>query len=204
VAGNLASEVEDFEHGGAFADNTVEFEVFEELLLQRADAAALIVEGGNFVEGALQAGMIDRFGEEIGGAAANGLESVVQGVIGGHDDEVDAGIAAERAVKKLKGSRILHMNAGQDEAGASRADETQSFLGVASGDGLIAYVRNQRGERIALEGFVVKNARGERGVKSCDFYRFISCVSHDQGRGNKCAKRDAECFAEERQKCWQM
>jgi hypothetical protein len=41
-------------------------------------------------------------------------------------------------------------------------------------------------------------------VKSCDFYRFISCVSHDQGRGNKCAKRDAECFAEERQKCWQM
>src|SRR5208337_2707034 len=37
VTGNFASEIEDFEHGGAFADNTVEFEVFEELLLQRAD-----------------------------------------------------------------------------------------------------------------------------------------------------------------------
>ncbi len=140
VAGNFASEVEDFEHGGAFADDAVEFEVFEELLLQRADAAALIVQGGNFVEGALQAGMIDRFGEEIGGAATNGFESVVQGVFGGHDNDVDAGIAAERAVKKLKGIRILHMNAGQDEAGASRPDETQSFLRVARGKGLIAHV----------------------------------------------------------------
>jgi len=37
VAGNLASEVETSSMGGAFADNTVEFEVFEELLLQRAD-----------------------------------------------------------------------------------------------------------------------------------------------------------------------
>jgi len=148
--------------------------------------------------------MIDRFGEEIGGAAANGLESVVERVIGGHDNEVDAGIAAERTVQKLKGIRILHMNAGQDEARASRADEAQSFLGVAGGDGLIAHIRDQRGERVALEGFVVKNARRERGAKGCDFNRFISCVSHDEGRGNTCAKGDAECFAEERQKCWQM
>src|SRR5208337_5695797 len=44
VACHLASEVEDFEHGGALADNAVEFEVLEELLLQRTDAAALIVQ----------------------------------------------------------------------------------------------------------------------------------------------------------------
>ena len=140
VAGNFASEVENFEHGGAFADNTVEFEIFEELLLQRADSAPLIVEGGNLVEGALQAGMIDRFGEEISGATANGLEGVVEGVIGGHDNEVDAGIAAQRPVQKLKGIRIPHMNAGQYESGAPRADQAQSFLGVAGGDGLIAHV----------------------------------------------------------------
>ena len=145
VAGNLAREVEDFEHGGAFADNTVEFEVFEELFLQRADAAALIVKGGNLVEGALQTDVIDGFGKEIGGAAADGLESVVEGVIGGHDNEVDAGITAQRTVKKLKGVGILQVNAGQDKAGAARADEAQSFLGVAGGDGLIAHVRNKRG-----------------------------------------------------------
>ncbi len=53
VAGDFAGEVEDFEHGGTLADDAVEFEVFEELLFEGADAAALIVECGDFIKSAL-------------------------------------------------------------------------------------------------------------------------------------------------------
>ena len=44
VPRDLAGEVEDFKHGGAFADDAVEFEVLQELFFQGANAAALIVE----------------------------------------------------------------------------------------------------------------------------------------------------------------
>src|SRR5271157_33878 len=161
VAGNLAGKIEDFEHGRAFANDAVEFQVLQELLLQRADAAPLIVESRNIVEGALQAHMIHGFGQKVGGAAANGFQRVVQRVVGGHDNDVQAGIAAQRAVQKLKGLRILQMNAGQDQAAATGADKAESFLRIARGDGLIAEIGNQRGERIALEGFVVIDARGK-------------------------------------------
>lgn len=62
---HLAREIEDLEHRGAFADDAVEFQILEELLLQCANAAALVVERGDIVERALQAEMIDGFRKKI-------------------------------------------------------------------------------------------------------------------------------------------
>jgi len=78
------------------------------------------------------------------------------GVIAVMDDEVDAGIAAERG-KKLKEPNSAY------ECWPGRAERPERMRRRASSGSpvgwLIAYVRNQRGERIAPKGFVVKNAR---------------------------------------------
>ena len=73
VPRDLAGEVEDFKHHRAFADDAVEFEVLQELLFQGANAAALVVQVSHVVEGALQANVVDGFGQKIGGAAADSL-----------------------------------------------------------------------------------------------------------------------------------
>ena len=101
VAGDLAREIENFQHRRAFADDAVEFEIFEELLFEGADAAALVVQRGDIVERALQAVAVDGLGQEIGGAAADGFQRGVQRVLAGHHDDVQAGIGAQRAVEKV-------------------------------------------------------------------------------------------------------
>ena len=61
MASDFAGEVEDFEHGGAFANDAVKFEILEELFLEGANARTLIVE--IVLEGDLFAGDVVR-GEE--------------------------------------------------------------------------------------------------------------------------------------------
>jgi hypothetical protein len=73
VPRDFASKVEDLEHHRAFTDNAVEFEVLQKLFLQRATATPLVVQVRDIVERGLQADVIDRFGQKIGGAAADNL-----------------------------------------------------------------------------------------------------------------------------------
>jgi hypothetical protein len=70
---DFAGKIEDLEHHRAFADNAVEFEIFQKLCLQGVNATPLIVQVSNIVERTLQADVIEGFGQKMSGAAADGL-----------------------------------------------------------------------------------------------------------------------------------
>ena len=120
---HFAGEIEDFEHGRAFADDAVKFEVLEELLFQGANTAALVVERGDVIECAFEANLVDRPGKKIGGPAADGLESGFQGVFGGHQNHVNPGVAAESAGQEFVGIVGVQMNAGKDQAAAADTNQ---------------------------------------------------------------------------------
>ncbi len=159
VARNFAREIENFEHGGTFADDAVKFEILEELFLEGANAATLVVEGGDFVEGALEANVIDGLGKKIGGAAANSFESGVESVTRSHDQDVQARIATQGAIKEVVGVGRVEMDAGEDEATTAEANEAKSFLSITSGNGFIPHIGDYGIESVTLRGVVVKNAR---------------------------------------------
>lgn len=99
VPRDFAGKVEDFKHHRAFADDAVEFEIFQELFFQRTNATPLVVQVGDIIECALEANVIERFGQEIGGAAANSLQRSIKGVACRHHNEMQAGIATQSAVR---------------------------------------------------------------------------------------------------------
>lgn len=55
MAGHLAGEIENFQHGGALSNDAVKFQILKELLFQGPDAPALVVERRNVIECSLQA-----------------------------------------------------------------------------------------------------------------------------------------------------
>ncbi len=137
--------------------------------------------------------MVERLGEEVSGAAADGFESGLEGILRGHDDEVDAGVAAQGAIEEVKGIGIFKVQVGEDQAAAAHADKAESLFGVAGGDGIVAHVGDQGVESIALGRVAVEDAGSEGGVEGGDVYGFVSCVCHARHRGNRCAKREDEC-----------
>lgn len=132
--------------------------------------------------------MIDRPGKKIGCATADSFEGGVEGIATGHDHDMQAGATAEGAVEKRIGFGRIEMKACENEATTTEADESQSFLSVASGKRLVAHVGNNGGERFALGRIIVKDAGSEGGAKCCYFNGLISCVGHAGEEGKRCAK----------------
>ena len=197
VTGNFAGEVEDFQHGGTFPDDAVKLEIFEKLFLEGADTTALIVERSHIVKSALEAEMVERLGKKISGAAANGLEGGFQRVFSGHQDQVNAGIAAKRAGQEFVAIRGIEADAGKHEAAAAQTDQAECLFGIAGANGLIAHIGDERVERIALGGVVVENTRRQSAANGGDFNGFVRGVSHAMERGNRCAKGNEGCFESE-------
>ncbi len=144
MAGHFAREVKNLQHGGAFADNAVKFQVAQQLLFQRFYTAALIVERGGLIKRALQADAVHGLGQKIRGAAANGFERGFQRIFRGHHNDMHAWIAAQRAIEKLVAIHAGHVHVRENHAAAAHAHQLQRLFGIGGGNGVVAHAGNQR------------------------------------------------------------
>lgn len=175
---DLARKVKNLQHGGAFAHDAVKLKVLEQLLFERAHPPALILERRDFVQRALEAVAIDRFGQEVGGPASDGFERGVQRVLSGHHENVQARVGPECAVEKFV---PVDSGIGQQHAAASVAHTPQSFFGIRGHDGLVPELLHHRRQRLELRRIIVKNAGSQRARGRDDFRGFGVGVGHVRG-----------------------
>jgi hypothetical protein len=132
--------------------------------------------------------LIERLGKKIGGAAADGFESTFEGVLRGHENDVNAGVATQRAREKFVGIRHIEVNAGKHQAAAAEANQAQCFFGIAGAHGFVAHVHDERIQRVTFRGIVVKNAGRHGTAYGRSIGGFVSGVAHDERTGTGCAK----------------
>jgi|SRR3974377_2256663 len=138
--------------------------------------------------------MIDGLGKKICRAPADRFERSLKGVLGGHENEMDAGIATERAGEEFVGFLRFKMDAGENQAATPESNEAECLFGITGANRFIAHIGDERVERIALGGIVVENARRQGAADGGDFNGFVGGVGHAYDRGNKCAKGNERCF----------
>ena len=101
MAGHFARKIKNLEHRRALADDSVEFQVFQELLFEGFYASALVVERGDVVESALEATAVHGLRQEVERAPPDCLERRVERVFRSHDDHMEVWIAAQRAIEEV-------------------------------------------------------------------------------------------------------
>src|SRR5580700_7311521 len=69
-----------FDHRGASPDDSVKFQIGEQLLFEFANALSAAERIGNFVEGAFEPGLVDRLRQVIVRAVLDGFDRRIEGV----------------------------------------------------------------------------------------------------------------------------
>ncbi|MGB9468657.1 MAG: hypothetical protein WBQ59_04850 [Candidatus Acidiferrum sp.] len=107
---------------------------------------------------------------------------------------MDSRIASQCTRKKFVRIMRLQVDAGKHQPAAAHADEPESFLRIARGNGFISHIKDEGAERVALGRVIVKNAGRKGRAWGGDFDGFVGSGSHAKKTGNNCAKYDGECF----------
>ena len=123
-------EVEYFQHRRTFPDNSVEFEVAQQLFFEGSHAAALIVQRRGFFQRSRHSRAIDRFRQKVRCASPDGIQRGVQRVVTSHDDDVHAGIAPQRLIEKFVAVHARHVYVREDHAATTGSNQLQGLFRI--------------------------------------------------------------------------
>ncbi len=175
VARDLFRQVKNFKHCRTSPDDAVELEILEETILEIAYVRSLREQLSEIVECFRQAREIQRLRKVIVGAAFDGVDGSIHGVVASDEDDVDARVVLENFFEKCEPVHGRHFEVCDDGAAAAEADLLKRLLRVSRADGGEAELcETVRGE-IDEIGFVVKNADRKIFSSRTDDGFFFDC-----------------------------
>src|SRR5215472_5821616 len=131
VPGYLAGEIEDIQHGRALADDALKLRVEKELFFEAAHLRALREDGGQVVESLLKPPEVDRLGEEVVGAALDGVDGGLNGIKAGDQNHIDARIKLQCLLQEGEPIHGGHFQVAENHPASAGADLLQGFLRVS-------------------------------------------------------------------------
>jgi hypothetical protein len=150
-------------------------EVLEETVLEIAYVGSLREQLSEIVESLRQAREIQRLGKVIVGAALDGVDGRVHGVVASYEDDVDARVVLENFFEKCESVHGRHLEVCDDGTAAAEADLLKRRLRVNRANGGEAeFCETVRGQ-VDEVGFVVQNADRKIFSSHTDDRFFFEC-----------------------------
>ena len=181
MAGDFAGQLEDLEHGRTLADDPVKLRVVKELLFEIADLGPLREDGGQLVERFFQAREVDRLGDEVVGAALDGVDGGVHRIEAGDQNDVHAGIELQRFLQEGEPVHRGHFQIAQNHAATAGANFLQSLLRIGGAHhGKTGFVE-ALGDEVDLVVIIVEHTKRKMLTCCGDCCGCFKNRSHDAG-----------------------
>src|SRR5579863_833030 len=161
MARNFAGHVEHFEHGGAATDDSFEFEIGEQLIIEGANLRAARGDFGEFVERLDEALVVNRLAKEIVRAATDGFDSGVNRIEAGDEDDRHARINLQGLFQEGKTVHPGHFHVYQNHAAGANAYLAQSVFRARGAKGGKSEAREFGRSDFDQIWLVVQNADGQ-------------------------------------------
>ncbi len=96
------------------------------------------------VENALQPSEVDRFLDVVGGTRLDGLNGILHGRVGRHEDQLDVGILSLDVMQELDAAHARHADVGEDEVDRRGGECLQGRIRALGGaDGEVAFAQEE-------------------------------------------------------------
>ena len=175
VTRDLFCQVKNFKHCRTSPDDAVELEVLEETVLEIAYVGSLREQLSEIVESLRQAREIQRLGKVIVGAALDGVDGRVHGLVASYEDDVDARVVLENFFEKCEAIHSGHFEVRNDGAAAAETNFLQRIFRICGADGRKAELHEAVGGEIDEIDFVIDYADWEVFSSRADDWFFFDC-----------------------------
>src|SRR5205807_6889486 len=187
---NLPRHLQNINHGWTSADDSVEFDIAHQPLLEIMNSSSSIELFGKIGKGLLQAMVVERLREIIIGAMFNGLYRGIDGVEPSHENHINARIPAQCLLQKGPPIHRRHLQITQNDSALAVTHIFKSLLGVGSSKAAIAEVRKGFPQHLHNGGLIIDytNVHDCRRRVLVGGFR-LSAYAHEEDLGKSCARR---------------
>jgi len=153
-------EAEHSLHFIARRDDVLIFVAAAQRLAQVAIFFAQGVGGQLLADDENELGERKRFEDVIAGARLHGVDGGLDGAVGGHHDDRNAGVDTFERVEKFEAGHAGELEIGDDDIGGVLAEDLQGGFGVGCDAGLKTFLGELELEEAAHLGFVFDDEYG--------------------------------------------